>query len=422
MSIAVITMGETLGKFPVLEHCCYGLSEKKHFPVEAALFYSALKGKGIKTKFFDGNLISEEEIIASLKKERWKKIMYYTYTPYIKHKSKFLEKMAEIAELNLIIMPYFWKEKILKEFPFVKNVFYDGERAMNINIKDTKINYEEFDLSPYSIRYSFPVLISKYCPYSCTYCNAQRTGLMERDLEIVEEELNYLKDLGFKKFRLCGNNLTMNKKKFLQICAIMKKLGVEWSGDGRVNHMTKDMYQPLKESKGILLFGIESANLGVLNEMKKDIEINQAINVANEFNHRKIPFRYEFMFGFPEDSYSTFKEMVDLRKKVGALNYHCNVLAAYPDTPIFEKMKKLKLIDENKLNFEDFSWINAPVAPTLYLSKEEIENLSKKIMVLGIFNKNVIKNMLKTKKIGEYPTIASRGLKLLIYGKRIWRK
>ena len=422
MDVAIITMGETLGKFPMLEHCCYGLSEKKLFPVEAALFFSALKERGSNAKFFDGNVNSEEEILTMIKNDSPKKIIYYLYTPYIRHKIEFLKKLSEISKVNLIIMPYFWKDKILKEFPFIENVFYDGEKASGIDIKNTKIDYDKFDLSPYLDRGSFFVFVSKYCPYQCTYCNAQRTGLMERDIKIVEDEIIYLKNRGFKKFRMVGNDLTANKKTFFSICGTMKKIGVEWSGDGRVNHMTDDMYLPLKESRGTLLFGIESANQKVLDEMKKKITIEQIITNAQKMNKLKIPFRYDFIFGFPEDSYQTAKEMIELRTKTGELNYHCNILAAYPDTPIFQKMKELNLVKEADLDFEDFSWLNAPVASTIYLTKEEVKELTKKIMVKGIFNKSVFKNILMHRQIKEYPRIASRGLKILIYGKRSWRK
>jgi radical SAM superfamily enzyme YgiQ (UPF0313 family) len=319
-------------------------------------------------------------------------------------------------------MPYFWKEKILKEFPFIENVFYDGEKATGIDIKNARIDYDSFDLSPYLESKLFFVFISKYCPYQCTYCNAQKTGIMERNLNLIEEEIIYLKKRGFKKFRLAGNDLTLNKKRFLKICEIMKRLNVEWSGDGRVNHMTEKMYQSLKVSKGTLLFGIESANQEVLNGIKKGITLSQIIKNAQRLNELKIPFRYDFMFGFPKDSYQTAEEMINLRKITGELNYHCNLVCPYPETPLFEEMKRLKLVDESKLDYEDFSWINSPIASTVYLSKEEVQAVGKEIMLKGMFNKNVILNVLKMKKIKEYPLLVKRFFSFLIYGKRVWNK
>lgn len=414
-------MSQENGRFPMLEHCCYGFSKKEMFPAEAALFYSALKSKYGKTKFFDGNLIEEEKILNLLEKDIPKKIFYYIYTTNIRKKKEFMKRLSEISKLYLVIMPFFWKEKILREFPFVEDVFYDGEKGEKVDVENVITRYEDFELKKYIGEGSFSVVLSKYCPYQCTYCNARKTGLMERDLNIVKEEIIYLKKRGIKKFRLCGNNLTINKKRFIDTCNMMKELNVEWSGDGRVNHMTKEMYDALENSGGTILFGIESANQKILNKIKKGIALNQIIEVADELNKRKIPFRYTFMFGFPDDNYRTFKEMISLRKKVNALNYQCSLLSAYPGTILFEQMKEMKLVDENQLDFGDFDWAKLPLAPTLYLSKEEIKKLVKKIMVHGVFNKGVIRNILKTRKIKEYPKIFSRGLRLLVRGRRTWK-
>ncbi|MBU0467115.1 MAG: radical SAM protein [Nanoarchaeota archaeon] len=356
-----------------------------------------------------------------------KKILYYIYTPYIRHKSDFMKKLSKISRLYLVIVPFFWKDKILKEFPFVKGVYYDGEKALNINSTNAKINYNEFDLDEYLDLYTkcndaFPVLVSKYCPYGCTYCNARRTGLMDRNLEDVRNEVEYLKSKGAKKIVLCGNNLTINKKRFIEMCKMMKKTGMKWEGDGRVDHMKEEMYNALNESNGTLLFGVESANQNVLDKMQKGVTVEKVIEVADNLNKLNVPFRYTFMFGFPWDSYDSCKEMIDLKRRVGALNYHCNFVNAYPGTPLFEEMKKLKLVDENELDFENFSWANLPLGPTLHLKKEEVEILMKKIMIKGVFNKSVIKNILKTRKITQYPAVVSKGIKLLISGKRTWKK
>jgi len=421
MDIAVVSMGKTLGKYPILEHCCYSLTSEKNFHSEIVLFYFGLKKKGISAEFFDGNLVKEKELLEKLRFNPPKKIVYYVYTPYIRHKTDFMKELSKISKLYLILVPFFWKDKVLKEFPFVENVYYDGEKGFGIDTKDVRINYSELKIELY-LSNPFHILVSKYCPYQCTYCNARQTGLLDRNLKIIKEELNYLKKRGVTRFVLGGNNLTLNRKGFLNICKMMKDLGVKWEGDGRINHMDDEMCLALKESKGTLLFGVESANQEILNKIKKGIKVEQAIEVADKLNKLKIPFRFTFMFGFPWDSYKSFRELVALRRKVGALNYHCNFMDAYPGAPLFEEMKKLKLVNESELDFEDFSWANMPLSSTLYLTKREIENLMKKIMVRGVLNKNVIVNLLKKKRMGEYPALISKGARLLLSGKRTWKR
>lgn len=420
MNIALVSMSKINEKFPRLEHCCEGLCEKIVFHPEINLVLANLKNKKVNAEFYDGSILDEKDILEKLDKNKPKKIIYYLNTPYIRKKEKFMKKLSEIGELSLVIVPFFWKEKILKEFPFVKDVFFDGEKALGLNVSKTKINYDSLDLSRYLNRnYAFPVIFSKYCPYSCTYCVAQKTGLMERDLKIVKEEIEELKKKGFDKFVLMGNNLTINKDNFIELCNFMKRLNVEWSGDGRVNHMEKEMYDALENSRGTLLFGIESANQEILNKIKKDITIEQIVKNSDELKKRNIPFRYTFMFGFPDDSEKTAQEMIELKKRVGALNYHCLYLSPLPGTQLFNEMVKLNLICEKNLDFENFSNpYNSPVSGTLNLTKERVGELGKKIMVKSISNWSVLKHIIKTKKIREYPAIIKKAVKLIFFGKR----
>lgn len=420
MEIAIVSMSRINEKFPRLEHCCEGLCEQIVFHPEIHLVLAYLKEKNINAKFYDGGLINEEDILKELKKEKPKKILYYVNTPYINRKREFINSLGKISNLFLVVVPFFWREKILKGFPIVKGVFYDGEKALGINVSNAKINYKEINLEPFLGRdYSFPIVISKYCPYSCTYCVAQKTGLMERDLNIIEEELKELKELGFNRFSLMSNDLTLKKERFIKICEIMKGIDAEWSGDGRVNTMDNEMYNALENSKGILLFGIESANLDILNKIQKRITKEQIIKNAEELNKRKIPFRYTFMFGFPWDSKETANEMIDLRKKLGALNYHCLALSPLPGTLLFEEMKKLNLIREEELGFEDFANpYNIPLSGTLNLTKQEVQNEIKRITKAGALSWSVIKNRWKMRKKGEEFSLIKKGIKVLLKGER----
>ena len=119
MDIAIVSMNSGFGKFARLEHCCEGIEEKPVFHVEMYLFYYALKEQGISAEFFNGNFVSEEETLEKLRQNKPGKIIYYVYTPHIRKKEEFMKKLSEISDLYLVITPYFWRDKILKEFPFL---------------------------------------------------------------------------------------------------------------------------------------------------------------------------------------------------------------------------------------------------------------------------------------------------------------
>ena len=94
-----------------------------------------------------------------------------------------------------------------------------GICQFDVDATDTKIDYSQINLEHYAKKSAyFPVLYSKYCPYRCTYCNARKTGLMERDMGIVSDELQYLKKRSVSRVGLRGNNLIINRERFIEIC------------------------------------------------------------------------------------------------------------------------------------------------------------------------------------------------------------
>jgi radical SAM superfamily enzyme YgiQ (UPF0313 family) len=423
VDFGLVSMSKMHGKFPRLEHCCEGFEDKPKWHPEIVLFLFGLRKQGNTAEFYNGSFSDEESILKRLKEDKPEKIIYWVNTPYIREKETFMREMSKISKLYLVAVPFFWKDKIMKDFPFVEDVFFDGEKGFKVDINEVEIDYDQFDLRPY-LGSSFPIISSKYCPYLCTFCVAQKTGYAERKLEVLKKELTYLRKKGFTRFTICGDTLTTNKKRFIEMCNILRDLSIEgWSGDARVDHMSEEMYQPLKDSKGTLLFGLESANQKILDHIKKGTKLEQAIKNADKMNSMGIPFRYTVMFGFPWDSFETFKQMVALRKRVNSLNYHCLLLMPQPGNPLFEQIKEYGLIKEEDMDYEDFkiSYVT-PLVPTLHLSKEEVSMLVKKIMFHGTLNTNVIKNILKTKRMSDYPALLTRGLKLLTTGRRTWRE
>ena len=85
------------------------------------------------------------------------------------------------------------------------------------------------------------------------------------------------------------------------------------------------------------------------------------------------------MFGFPWDTRETHRQMVKLRARVGAQNNSFNFPSAYPGTPLYNEMRKLNLINEHRLDYEDFSWTKLPLAETLCLTKMELKELMPKL-------------------------------------------
>lgn len=387
------------------------------FPTEASVIYSTLKDEGMSVSFYNGNITKEQKIVKALETEKPEEILVYLHTPYIHEKQGFLKAISEhCRHLYAVLIPFFWGEKILEEFSFIEKVTSNENRLLGIHSEDTQIRYEELETERFSYG-SFPIMLTKYCPYGCTFCNVRRTRLLKRRVDIVVDEIkNLYKKYGLTDFYLQDNNVTMGKKRLTRLCDLLRELGFNfaWSSDGRINEIDEETVEMLKKSRcSGLLFGVESANQEILDFIQKDITTEQVSQVAELHHVYGLPFRFSFLFGFPQDSEETYHQMMSMIKKTKPQIAGCNPVAPYPTTPLFEQMKKEGLIKKIELDYLDFGWERLPIAPTRTLSKAHVKKLINRARSRSYLRGIYLKELIKTRSIKDYPRIIRKGLFLI---------
>ena len=125
------------------------------------------------------------------------------------------------------------------------------------------------------------VLSTRGCPFSCTYCYHpyQNKKIRSHSAQRVVEEIRILKDkFRIKSFSIADDLFIANKAHVYEICDLLRKknLGLKWACAGRVNTVDEGILRVMKEAGCVTIgFGIESISQVILNNIKKQVTVEQ---------------------------------------------------------------------------------------------------------------------------------------------------
>lgn len=195
------------------------------------------------------------------------------------------------------------------------------------------------------------------CHFVCDFCAVQtvfgHSQTRRPDIDIFSE-LEGLRNKPLIFF--VDDNITSNMEQAKQFFRELKKLNIRWVSQASINAAhDEEFLQLIKESgcQGVLI-GFESLNPDNLRKMNKGFNTMQGGYEKALTNLRKHNIRLyiTFVFGYDEDTESSFRESVDfaLRHKfyIAAFNH----LTPFPGTPLYRRLE-----DEGRLLFDKW-WLD----------------------------------------------------------------
>ena len=233
---------------------------------------------------------------------------------------------------------------------------------------------------------STAILTSRGCPYNCIYCSAKAlNGKMRyRSPQNVYDEIKYVYDMyKIKQFRISDEMFTANPKRVLEICELIKPLGLVWRISCRVKPLTKELLQIMKNAGCVeVSFGIESFDNNVLKGLNKKATAEdnaKALIMAKEVG---LMTRVLFMIRTPYQTKDTVRKNIEWLKKVPYDTIACTSFVPLPGTPVWEKPDKygIEILNKN-LNEYNFYFYGSE-------GKNELKDIIKiKNRSLKEFNK-----------------------------------
>jgi radical SAM superfamily enzyme YgiQ (UPF0313 family) len=215
-----------------------------------------------------------------------------------------------------------------------------------------------------------PIVTTRGCPYSCKFCASPdfwRQRLRFRSPENVIAEIELLvRDFGVKEIHFEDDNLTFNRQHVTRICELIIERGlkISWATPNgvRADKVDEKLLRLMKRAGCYyIVFGIESGNQDILNNIRKAEtlkDIERAVNLAHKIGLMTQGF---FILGLPGETEQTIKNSVDFAKKVPLDRAQFLILDLLPGSALWTEHKDEFKYDYQKESYHEPTWVPATI-------------------------------------------------------------
>jgi len=266
-----------------------------------------------------------------------------------------------------------------------------------------------------------PIITTRGCPYSCTYCSAPITAgkrMRYRDPKNVVDEIEMLvNDFGVKEIQIEDDNFTLNRKHCITICEEILKRGIKvlWSlpNGVRIDKLDKEMLLLFKKAGCVsMALGIESANQRILDMIKK--ELNQEIvkKVVQDVADVGIETVGFFMIGFPTETKQEIENTINFALELPLTRAIFAKVTPLPGTELFDLWEE-KYSETGKVDWKTFNYYQFD-ADWADCSFEEIAKLQTRATFRFYMRPKQLLTMLKQLNFAQYKRAITRLAKILL--------
>ena len=242
---------------------------------------------------------------------------------------------------------------------------------------------------------SMPMLISRGCPYQCTFCSSPQmwtTKWQARNVDLVIEEMQfYIDKYKAQNFDFYDLTTIVRKDWIVNFCQkiIKKNWNITWQMPSGTRSEALD-----DETLGLMMlsgqkhisYAPESASKTTLQKIKKKIKIENMKKSIRSALSKGISVKLNLMLGFPDETHKdifiTFWYLIKM-SFIGVHDVSMGVFAPYPGSEIYDD-----LIRKGKIKHDDEYWGKLAYVD-LSFAKSYCENISSKSLLfynwLGYF-------------------------------------
>jgi anaerobic magnesium-protoporphyrin IX monomethyl ester cyclase len=262
------------------------------------------------------------------------------------------EDRSAIAKIPGIA--YMKNGKIVKTAPtFIQDldqIPFPARHLLPMEIYDRIIPY--LDASPVDT-----MNVIRGCPYHCAYCETKKLwGPICRAFtptRVVAEIEHMVQNFGSKGVYFVGDNFTINKKRTIKLCNLMKKekLDIKWVCDTRVDQISRELLQEMKGAGcQTIWFGVESGSARILKKLNKKITLEQISHAFKLCKKEAIQLACSFMVGIPGETVDDMNATFKFARKLDPDWCQFNTYVAVPGSKLYDEIMENRLYDR----VEDF--------------------------------------------------------------------
>ncbi len=256
-------------------------------------------------------------------------------------------------------------------------------------------DFDDFEVQKCLFIYNqhLPIMASRGCPYSCTYCNnhALRKTLkgtyvrfrsVENVIEEIDVRIKQYYDTGFRYFYFFDDTFILNKEYVLKFCKQFKEKGfhklIRWNVNIRANLVTHELMKVMKDAGCYQVrMGVEAGNQHIRNTVYNRGMTNQEIfRAVDIIRKHHLQLRLYFMVGAPQETVEMMQESLEMADTLHADEVFFGLLYPLPGTDILKVCENEHVLEvkEDPSSFEI-----VPVKKTKYASPAQIQRFLRQV-------------------------------------------
>lgn len=188
---------------------------------------------------------------------------------------------------------------------------------------------------------TMPVLSSRGCPYTCSFCYRLEKGYRMRSLDNLMEECHRaIKDYHLNCLSFRDELLMVSEKRAIEFAEriIKEKLNVKFDIDGRLRVAKPEVLRLLREAGCVYInYGVESLDQDVLDNMNKFQTIDEIIAGVEATRDADIHSGLNVIFGNVGDNRETAMKTVEFLRKYDTYGEFRTLkpVTPYPGAPLY---------------------------------------------------------------------------------------
>lgn len=245
---------------------------------------------------------------------------------------------------------------------------------------------------------SIPVMTSRGCPFSCTFCCVTEMFGRRYRRRCTESVLQELKRYQGKNIFFCDDNFTADPERTKDLIRKMVDSGIRlksWGAQVRVDAARdRELLELMKRSGcGIVYIGFESINPAALKDYNKQQTVEDIETAITRFHDYGIRVHGMFVFGADSDTVDTIRQTAKfaLQSRIDSVQFM--TLTPFPGTPFFDKLKS-----EGRILTDDWSLYDghhAVFQPAL-MSQNELQSETIRALKSFYSLRNILGNLTLT--------------------------
>jgi len=198
------------------------------------------------------------------------------------------------------------------------------------------------------------VISSRGCPHECSFCCSpdfwgRRVRFRSAGSLADEIEFAY-RTRGIIFFSIRDDNFTLNKKRVMEFCTIMREreLYVMWNCQSRVDTVDEEMLVAMKRA-GLeqIQFGVESGSERILKRYDKGITIGAVRDAARAARRAGLYLFIYLMAGMEGENRTDIRKTIALIRSILPGDGIVSPVALYPGTRLYESVRARGGIDDS---------------------------------------------------------------------------